>query len=282
MHMVDRRTLLQSSIALSLTSGWQNVLAAGVQLHMGVMPTLSARIIATQYEPMQAYLSKRLETPVMLSTAPDVASYYRNIQADNYDIVITAAHVARLIQTQHGFVPIANFQPNVKCILVTLKGSDSFLKSLLKLPQITHSDPASLLTFEAEKWLEKQGLKAGTDFELNRVRSAENIGIAIARGEATAGITSMNALQAYPAAVREKLSVAHLISEVPAFYILAAPRVSQINIAKLTAHYSIFSDKSSEGKEFESRTSFRVAPILNEKELVKMDSYIDKTRKILS
>jgi phosphonate transport system substrate-binding protein len=280
--MVDRRSLLQGSVALGFSSGWQKALAGGAQFHVGVMPTLSARIIAAQYEPMQAYLSKKFESTVMLSTAPDVASYYRNIQADNYDVVVTAAHVARLIQTQHGFLPIANFQPNVKCILVTSKGSDSFLKSLLKIPQIAHSDPASLLTFEAEKWLEKQGLKAGTDFELNRVRSAENIGIAIVRGEASAGITSMNAFLAYPAAVREKLSVSQLISEVPAFYILAAPRVSPITIAKLTAHYSTFSEKSSEGKEFESRTTFRVAPILNEKELVKMDSYIDKTRKILS
>jgi phosphonate transport system substrate-binding protein len=280
--MIDRRSLLQSSLALGFTSGWQKALAAGTQFHVGVMPTLSARIIAMQYEPMQAYLSKKLQASVILSTAPDVASYYRNIQADNYDIVITAAHVARLIQTQHGFMPIANFQPNAKCILITLKGSDSFLKSLLKIPQITHSDPASLLTFEAEKWLEKQGLKAGADFKLNRVRSAENIGIAIARGEASAGITSMNTFLAYPAAVREKLSISQLISEIPAFYILAAPRVSPINIAKLTAHYLNFSEKSSEGKEFESRTTFRVAPILNEKELIKMDSYIDKTRKILS
>jgi phosphonate transport system substrate-binding protein len=280
--MVDRRSVLQGSAALGVMSGMQKVWAAGTQLQVGVMPTLGARIIATQYEPMQAYLSKKLETSVALSTATDIASFYRNIQTEQYDIVIGAAHIARLIQTQHGFIPIANFQPNTKCVLVTLKGTESFLKSLQKKPQIAYSDPASLLTFEAEKWLEKQGLKAGTDFELNRVRSAENIGFSIARGEACAGVMSMNSFLAHPISVREKLSVAQLISEIPAFYVMAAPKTSQTGITKLTTLYTNFSDKSIEGREFEVRTTFRVAQSLNEKELIKMDSYLEKTRKIIS
>jgi phosphonate transport system substrate-binding protein len=147
--MVDRRSILQGTAALGVMSSLPKVWATGTQLRVGVMPTLGARIIATQYEPMQAYLSKRLETYVILSTAADVANFYRNIQAAQYDIVISAAHIARLIQTLHGFIPIANFQPDAKCVLVTLKGAESFLKSLKKKPQISHSDPASLLTFEA-------------------------------------------------------------------------------------------------------------------------------------
>jgi phosphonate transport system substrate-binding protein len=280
--MVDRRSILQGSAALGAISSLQKVWAAGTQLQVGVMPTLGARIIATQYEPMQAYLSKRLETSVTLSTAANVANFYRNIQAGSYDIVISAAHIARLIQTQHGFIPIANFQPNVKCVLVTLKGADSFLKALQKNPQIAYSDPASLLTFEAEKWLEKQGLKTGIDFELNKVRSAENIGVSIARGEACAGVMSLNSFLAHPLSLREKLSVAQLIAEVPAFYVMAGPKTSPSSAAKLTALYANFSDKSLEGKEFETRTTFRVASIVNEKELIKMDSYLQKTRKIIS
>jgi phosphonate transport system substrate-binding protein len=280
--MVDRRSILQRSAAFGAMSGLQKVWAATTQLQVGVMPTLSARMIATQYEPMQAYLSQKLETSVNLSTATDVTAFYRNIQANQYDVVISAPHIARLIQTQHGFKPIANFQPNVKCVLVTLKSSESFFKSLLKNSQITHSDPASLLTLEAEKWLEKQGLKSGTDFELNRVKSAENIGISIARGEACAGVMSMNVFFANPSPVREKLNVAHLISEIPAFYIMAAPRMSQTNLSKLATVYANFSQKSIEGKEFEARTTFRVAPFLSEKELVRMDDYLDKTRKIIS
>jgi phosphonate transport system substrate-binding protein len=280
--MVDRRSILQSTAAFGAMSGLQKVWATSTQLHIGVMPTLSARVIATQYEPMQAYLGKKLETTVKLSTAADVTSFYRNIQAEHYNIVISAAHIARLIQMQHGFVPIANFQPNVQCVLVTLKDSESFLKALRKKPQITHSDPASLLTFEAEKWLEKQGLKPGTDFEFTKVKSAENIGFSIARGEACAGVMSLNALLAHPATVSEKLSVAHVIAEVPAFYVMASPKISQGEVSKLITHYANFSDKSSEGREFENRTTFRVAPSLNEKELVRMDSYLEKTRSIIS
>jgi phosphonate transport system substrate-binding protein len=277
--MVDRRAILRGSAAVGIMSSLQKVQAAGTQLQLGVMPTLGARIIATQYQPMQAYLSKGLETSVMLSTAADVSSFYRNIQADQYDIVISAAHIARLIQIQHGFVPIANFQPEVKCVLVTLKGAESFLKSLQKKPQISHSDPASLLTFEAEKWLEKQGLKPGTDFVLNRVRSAENIGISITRGEASAGVMSLNSFLAHPLSIREKLNVSQLVAEVPAFYIMAAPKTSQTSVTRLNALYASFSHKSIEGKEFEARTSFSVAPNLNEKELIKMDQYLEKTKK---
>jgi phosphonate transport system substrate-binding protein len=280
--MVDRRSILKGSAALGAMSSLQRAWAAAVRIQVGVMPTVGARVIATQYEPMQAYLSKGLETTVTLSTAANVATFYRNIQADQYDIVITAAHIARLIQIQHGFIPIANFTPKAKCVLVTLKGEQSFLKSLLKKTQISHSDPASLLTFEAEKWLEKRGLKAGTDFELNRVHSAENIGFSIARGEASAGVMSLNSFLAQPLPMREKLSVAHLIAEIPAFYVMATPKTLQPDATKLMALYANFSDKSIEGKEFEARTTFRVGPSLNEKELIKMDSYLEKTRRIIS
>jgi phosphonate transport system substrate-binding protein len=280
--MVDRRQILQVSAVLGAFSGLQKVWATGKQFQVGVMPTLSARAIATQYEPLQAYLNKKLEASVTLSTAPDVSSFYRNIQSNHYDIVISAAHIARLIQTQHGFTPVANFQPNVKCVLVTLKGAESFLKSLQKKPQIAYSDPASLLLFEAEKWLDKQGLKAGSDFELMRVRSAENIGLSVTRGEACAGVTSMNSFLASPLSVQDKLGVTHLIAEVPAFYVMASPRISPIYPSKLIAHFANFSEKSAEGKEFENRTTFRVASTLDEKELAKMDVHLEKTKRIIS
>jgi phosphonate transport system substrate-binding protein len=280
--MVNRRALLQSSIALGLLPSHAKAAGTNNQFHVGVMPTLSARIIATQYEPLQAFLGKTLERPVMLSTAGDVASYYRNIQADNYDIAITAAHVARLIQVQHDFTPLAKFQPKVKCVLITLKGNDSFLKILRHKPQLAYSDPASLITIEAEKWLNKQGLRLGIDFELTRVRSAENIGLAIARGDAGAGLMSLNAFMAQPKEIRERLAVAHLIAEIPAFYIMASQKLEPTIASKISTQFGVFSDKSPEGKVFEERTGFSVTTVVNEKELVSMDTFLEKTRKLLT
>jgi phosphonate transport system substrate-binding protein len=280
--MVNRRSLLQGSIALGVSSNLQKVLAAAKQLHVGVMPTLSARIIASQYAPMRAYLNTTLETEVILSTATDVSSFYRNIRSDSYEVVISAAHVARLIQLQHGFVPIANFQPKVKCVLVTLKSSTSYLKTLAAKPQISYSEPISLITFEGEKWLAKQGLKADIDYQLARVKSAENIGMSIVRGEAGAGIVSLNAFLSHPASIRDQLTVAHLIAEIPAYYIMASPRLTPSEMAKLTEVLNVFSAKSTEGKAFEEQTSFLVATRFNEKELANMDGFLDRTRKMLS
>jgi phosphonate transport system substrate-binding protein len=280
--MVNRRAVLQSSIALGITPGLAMAMPSSNQFHVGVMPTLSARIIATQYEPLQAFLTKKLESSVMLSTAADVANFYRNIQADNYDIVITAAHVARLIQTQHDFSTIAKFQPKIKCVLIIAKGSDSFLKTLKRKPQVVHSDPASLITFEAEIWLEKQGLKSGFDFELTRVRSAENIGMAIARGDAGAGVMSLNAFYAQPQDVRDRLQVAQLISEIPGFYVMASQKLAATTATKVRSYFALFSDKSREGKLFEERTGFIVTTTVNDKELASMDVFQDKTRKLLT
>jgi phosphonate transport system substrate-binding protein len=280
--MVNRRAVLQSSMALGMMPSLTKAMPSSNQFHVGVMPTLSARIIATQYEPLQAFLTKKLESSVMLSTAADVANFYRNIQADNYEIVITAAHVARLIQTQLGFTPIAKFQPKVKCVLVIAKGSDSFLRTLNRKPQVVHSDPASLITFEAEIWLEKQGLKSGVDFELTRVRSAENIGMAIARGDAGAGVMSLNAFYAQPQEVQDRLQVAQLISEIPGFYIMAAQKLAPAIARKVTSYFDLFSDKSREGKLFEERTGFIVTTAVDDTELARMDVFQDKTRKLLT
>jgi phosphonate transport system substrate-binding protein len=282
--MLDRRSLLQGSVAFGASSifGQQSATASINSLRIGVMPTLSARIIATQYEPMQAYLKKKLETSIAISTASDVSNFFRNVQTDSYDVVITAPHVARLIQTQLGFFPIANFQPHAKCVLVTLKNSESFLNSLQKNPKIAHSDPASLLTIVADQWFEKKGLRSSVDFELTRIRSAENIGFSIIRGDATAGVMSMCSFLAHPVTIRDQLSVSQLIAEIPAFYIMAAPRLHSATTHKLQTLYASFSEKSNEGKEFEARTTFSIASMLDEKELAKMDMYIEKTKKLLA
>jgi phosphonate transport system substrate-binding protein len=166
--MNRRELLLNGGLAYSLLAGLPFNLSISQTLskllQIGVLPNVSARIIATQYEPFQGYLTQKLERNVVVSTATDWAAFYRNTRADSYDVVVAAAHVARLMQVDLGMVPIASYMPNIKGLFVMPKSASDTSVQALKGAKLILANPASILAFESELWLDKQGLKVGSDY----------------------------------------------------------------------------------------------------------------------
>jgi phosphonate transport system substrate-binding protein len=57
-------------------------------------------VIAERYEPLRAYLEARLKLPVRVESAPDFARYHARVMKGDFDLAITAAHLARLAQKE--------------------------------------------------------------------------------------------------------------------------------------------------------------------------------------
>jgi ABC-type phosphate/phosphonate transport system substrate-binding protein len=79
--MKRRELITKGTLALGLMSKFHSVQAQSTPINIGVLPNVSARIIATQYEPVQNYLSSKLDRSITVSTAPDWTSFYRNAKA---------------------------------------------------------------------------------------------------------------------------------------------------------------------------------------------------------
>ncbi len=280
---MNRRDLvLKGALTLGFLSKFQLAQSQSKPLQVGVLPNVSARVLATQYEPLQVHLGQKIDRQVVVSTAPDWPSFYRNVKADQYDLVVAAVHVARLMQMDLGLRPLANYQPNIKGLFVTAKANADKGVQGAKDSQVAVANPASLLAFEGERWLDRQGLKVNGDYKVLRVRGDDSVGLTLVRGESAAGILSMGEFNAHPAVVRDQLKIVQVFVEVPSFVVMASPRLTPEMAATFAKQLAEFSEASAEGKQFEERTGFKIKGSVNDKDLQAMDVFLDKTRRLIS
>jgi phosphonate transport system substrate-binding protein len=280
--MNRRIAISQVGLSLGLLNPLRQSLAQYQAVNIGVLPHVNARVIATQYEPMQQFLSYKLDAKVMISSAPNWVDFYTNTKNGDYDITIASANVARLMQIDLGLTPVACFHPKIQGLIVTHKHfSHQSIESKFGT-RIAMSNPASLVSMQAEEWLAKQGLKVGIDFQFMRVKGETSIGMMLAQKEATAGVMTSYGFQAQTTEVKSQLQIHKSFTDVPSFVILASRRFAGGLGRHLPEQFEEFSTVSREGKSFTERTGFKILNQVNDRDLVAMDTYLDKTKKLIS
>ena len=171
-------------------------------LEIGVLPNISARVLLAQYQPMREYLAREMQRPVQVSTAPDWKAFHERTLGLEYDVVVTAPHLARLAQADRGYVPLLSYDPNIKGLLVfasarPLKGVADLSGKTLVL-----SNPQSLVTLRGMQWLAKSGLQRDKDFKTITTPTDDSVGNVLVRGDAIAGMVSAGEYRAIPDASR--------------------------------------------------------------------------------
>ena len=71
---------------------------ASAALSIGVLPNVSARVLLASYQPMREYFERALRQPVTIVTAPDFRAFAANSLKGEYDIVVTAPNLGRVMQ----------------------------------------------------------------------------------------------------------------------------------------------------------------------------------------
>ena len=85
------------SALLALCLGWVGTPVAQQEtLRVGVIPYLTPNVLIALFQPLRLQLEKDTGQPVALFTAPDVRSFARRTLKPDFDLIITAAHQARL------------------------------------------------------------------------------------------------------------------------------------------------------------------------------------------
>lgn len=251
-------------------------------LELGVLPNISPRVLLAQYEPMRKYLARELQATVQVSTAPGWNAFHARTVALEYDLVVTAAHLARLAQLDKGFVPLVSYAPPIKGLLVVAKARPIAAVSELKGGTLVLSNPQSLVTFRGMNWLDENGLQRDRDFRTISTPTDDSVGSVVLRGDAVAAMISGGEFLAIPEAIRQQLQLLTVFAEVPGFVALASPRLAGPRADALKAHLLAFANGSEEGKAFFASTGFvamrEVAPGLMES----MDTYVAATRRMLS
>ncbi|MEO8545256.1 MAG: PhnD/SsuA/transferrin family substrate-binding protein [Betaproteobacteria bacterium] len=254
-----------------------------VPLEMGLLPNISARTLLTQYQPMREYLERALQRPVHLSTAPDWASFYDRVAATDYDLVVTAPHMARLAQVDHGWMPMLQLLPGVKGLLVQASARPLGAIGALRGKMLVLPNPHSLVALRGLQWLSDHGLQRGKDFSITHIPTDDSVGNVLLRGDAMAAMVSAGEFRAIPDGVRSQLQLFTEFAEVPGFMIVACPRVIAVQFRLIKSLLLEFTSASSgEGGAFLAATGFTGFREVPPAVLASMDEYLKATREMLA
>ena len=277
-----RRTLCAAGSALLAAPFSRAVHAqAGAPLELGVLPNISARLLMTQYQPMRDYLARELQRAVQVSTAPNWSAFHARTLALDYDVVVTAANLARVAQLDKGYVPVANYAPDIKGMIAFANARPIKSAAELKGQTLVLSNPQSLVTLRGMQWLGEQGLQRDRDFKTVGTPTDDSVGNVLLRGDAVAAMLSGGEFRVIPEAIRSQLTVLTVFAEVPGFIVLASPKLKADDQRALKQRLLGFG-ANDEGKAFFSASGFAgirdVAPGMMES----MDVFVDATRKVLA
>jgi phosphonate transport system substrate-binding protein len=279
-HTLARLLLAVACWALPWTA-WSNPAVPDKPLQLGVLPNVSARVLLQQYEPMLRHLQKTLGRPVQFSSAPNWSSFYRRAGHEEFDIVIAASNVARLIQTDFAYRPILALHPKVPALFVTLSSTNGSVTDILRGQQLVLANPASLVALEGLSWLRSQGLQANQDYQTLTVRSEDSVGNTLIRGEAAGGILSLGELRQHPPNVRDQLKVHSAFKEVAGFVVLVSPALPASTQQRIRQQLLSFAQDKTDGAAFFASSGFKDIVPIQETDLIALDAFVDATRTAL-
>lgn len=244
-------------------------------LRLGIAPHTSARVILEMYQPLRLQLEKALGVPVEVVTAPDFTEFARRMLHQDYDMVVTTGHQARLAQTDARYTPLLTYSADFRAVaLVADKGRIKIATDLRGRPVLGLS-PTSLVTLWGQHWLIKNGLTQ----TLRYVSASDSLAHLVLEGQADAAFTSLANYQSLPREVQSRLRFL-VISEPLAgrVYMLGAAQLPRK--AAIDAALAAFAD-SAEGRAYFAKYKLDGYRALKPHELEAMDPYADEVRKTL-
>lgn len=249
---------------------------------IGVVPYLSARSLVENYEPMRVYLEKALGKPVKIYTSTGFKPFFLNAQRGDYDMVITAANFARLLQKEHQFTPLLRFSKNASSWLVTALNSPVNTLQELRGKVIAVPDQLSMAAILSMTNLRDNGMEPDVDFHLLKVASFPSAILSVQKGEAMAAITASGAMVQMPKELSESVRVVLDAGEFMSLIILTHPRIDKKTVSLLTDTLQKLSIETNRDKEFIANLGFGPLIPATSKDMNGLDRFIPETKRILN
>lgn len=251
-------------------------------LEIGVVPYLSARVLIGSYEPLRLYLEQMLGRPVKIYSASGFKQFYLNAKGGDYDVVISAAHIARILQKSSKFTPLARYSTNNHSLVMTALNSKLHTLHDLQGQVLAVPDQLSLATIVCMNYLRENGLQAGTDFHLLEAPSFASAILLVQKAEASAAVTTDAVLSQMPREMRESVRPIVDAGEFSNLVFLAHPRLGK-NITNLLSKTLLkFGNDIHAGKQFFNSTGFGGIVAVTAKDMQNLDRYITETNRLLS
>ena len=209
---------------LSTCMAWVAHANPGQPLRVGLVPTLSTKTLLTSYEPLRQHLERDLQRPVIMLTSPNFSRFHQDSLAGDFDLVLSAPHLARLAQLDAGFIPLVTYLSANLAVLIAAKNPPVKSFDELRGKSLAIFDPLALIVLQTQDWFEDKGLLSGRDYRSIVFPSHSSVGFSLQQGESLIGVTSPAGLRQYPSETLDKIQVFAELPQVPALIWIAHPK----------------------------------------------------------
>jgi ABC-type phosphate/phosphonate transport system substrate-binding protein len=247
----------------------------------GVMPYHSARVIIDQHRPVALFLREDLQLKdAQLETANGFKAFYEASRRGDYDLVAIAAHFARLLQREHGFVPLVRYATGGRCSIMVR--SNSGIRGLGELAgrQLATPDRLALGTIVCLDALRRAGLQEGRDYVAQDMSTFNSAALAVIHGDAAAAVSAPAALMQMTAEQRQQLRMISDSDPYTNLVYLVHPRVPAALREQLRLGLLRFAGEPA-GRAFFANTGFGGFLPVEPETMQAMDIYLNETRRLL-
>ena len=257
------------------------VAAADGALVIGVLPNLSAALLAPQYEFLRRYLERLGGQKVRIVIPANFKVFFDNTVNGDYDLAVSAPHFARVAQLDRGLLPLVAFEPRINALMVVPSDSTATGPKDLRERAVAFANPQSLVAMYGMQWLRANNLEGGKDFEIKAARTDLGVGRMLLSGDAAAAIMSNGEFRALPPDESSRLKIAEVFARIPNFIIVAHPRLERDKVNRLRTLLKGFLADSEDGSAFARATGFSSIVDADDAQLRELDPYVAQTRRAM-
>jgi phosphonate transport system substrate-binding protein len=259
-------------------SAW-SAIERNAPLQIGLFPNLTPLTLITSYQPLRLYLEKTLHRPIYLVTAPDFRSFVERTQRGDYDIVLTAPHLARLAEQDAGYIPVVTYGTKLQALILVAKTSPINTLEDLRGAKVAMPDPLAVVNMLGREALQKAGL-AESDYTLVNAHSHNGAALAVLHEEAQAAIIGSAPYAQISEGIRKDLRVLSSSRAFPNQYWLVNKTMG-VALRQAFQDAMVHFPSVPEGQKFvESRNCGEIRKTLPD-ELKSLDTYAREVKKLL-
>lgn len=271
--MLSRRQFIRFSLTLSIL-GWKGLARAkSPALRFGTLPVISTRRAYEIYAPLIEYFEKSLDQTISLETPPDFKKMYQRILKNDFDLLLSPPHIARLAQ-KSGWHPLVMCQPGHHSELLVSAGDGPKTLGEFRGQTIAVLDKSALVVIIMLEALAKKGFIVNRDFKMIETRTYESSELAVKQGVAQAMIARSQGILGQED--RNHMQVLFQAGALPGYVIIAAPSVPKRQQQIWQKQLLAFST-TPEARLFLSNLGYETFGTANEARMKQLDPYLKAT-----
>lgn len=222
-YVRSRLAALVACVLLAL--GSLPAAGAAPPLVLGVFPHLTPRQIIETYQPLVDALEKHMGRRVALFSARDFRTFVERTRRGEYDLVLTAPHLAWLAQQAPGYRPLLKYARPPRGLLVVRADSPFDQPSALRGRTIATSDASALAVLAIQAELTGHGLKRDIDYRTAEAGTHLNAVMQVVNDRADAAVLGLHPYRLMPSDLRQSLRVIAETPPLSGLMFLAHPRL---------------------------------------------------------